>query len=100
MIPTGVSLTTYSGGVDDFLAMPLQALLDQVADGTLPVRTARVFGLDDIVEAHRTMESNTAGGKIVGRHPPTIEASASALGAFGRLRRHHSSAVRICVLAT
>ena len=65
VIPTGVSLTTYSGGVDDFLAMPLQALLDQVADGTLPVRTARLFGLDDIVEAHRTMESNTAGGKIV-----------------------------------
>jgi NADPH:quinone reductase-like Zn-dependent oxidoreductase len=65
VIPTGVSLTTYSGGVDDFLAMPLQALLDQVADGTLPVQIGRVFGLEDIVEAQRTMESNTAGGKIV-----------------------------------
>jgi len=65
VIPTGVSLTTYSGGVEDFLAMPLQTLLDQVANGVLPVRIGRVFALEDIVEAHRTMESNTAGGKIV-----------------------------------
>ena len=65
VIPTGVSLTTYSGDVKDFLAMPLQALLDQVATGVLPVRIGRVFGLDDIVEAHRTMEANAAGGKIV-----------------------------------
>lgn len=65
VIPTGVSLTTYSGGVKDFLALPLQVLLDQVADGVLPVRIGQVFGMDDIVEAHRTMEANTAGGKIV-----------------------------------
>ena len=65
VIPTGVSLTTYSGDVQDFLAMPLQELLDQVADGVLPVGIGRVFGLDDIVEAHRTMESNTARGKLV-----------------------------------
>ena len=65
VIPTGVSLTTYSAGVDDSLAMPLQALLHQVTDGTLPVRTARLFGLDDIVEAHRIMESNAGSGKIV-----------------------------------
>jgi NADPH:quinone reductase-like Zn-dependent oxidoreductase len=65
VIPTGVSLTTYSGGVEDFLSMPLQDLVDQVADGRLPVKVGRVFGLDDIVEAHRLMESNKAGGKIV-----------------------------------
>jgi NADPH:quinone reductase-like Zn-dependent oxidoreductase len=65
VIPTGVSLTTYSGAVEDFLSMPLQALIDQVADGRLPVRVGRVFGLDDIVDAHRLMESNKAGGKIV-----------------------------------
>jgi NADPH:quinone reductase-like Zn-dependent oxidoreductase len=65
VIPTGVSLTTYSGGVEDFLAMPLQALLDRVADGLLPIRIGRVSGLEDIVEAHRTMEANAAGGKIV-----------------------------------
>lgn len=65
VIPTGVSLTTYSGDVGDFLAMPLQALIDQVAHGTLPVRIGRVFQLQDIVQAHRLMESNAAGGKIV-----------------------------------
>lgn len=65
VIPNGVSLTTYSGGVDDFMAMPFQSLLDQVGSGTLPVRIGKVFALDDIVEAHRLMESNKAGGKIV-----------------------------------
>ncbi|MDP1532074.1 MAG: zinc-binding dehydrogenase [Rubrivivax sp.] len=47
------------------MALPLQALIDQVASGALPVARARVFRLDDIVEAHRLMEANQAGGKIV-----------------------------------
>jgi NADPH:quinone reductase-like Zn-dependent oxidoreductase len=65
VIPTGVSLTTYSGGVDDFMAMPFQALIDQVADGSLPVRFGPVFPLGEIVEAHRVMENNQADGKVV-----------------------------------
>ena len=65
VIPTGVSLTTYAGGVADFMAMPLQQLVDQVAEGKLPVASGPVFHIDDIVQAHRTMESNTARGKIV-----------------------------------
>ncbi len=64
-IPTAVSLTTYSGGVEDFMALPLQTLLDQVAAGTMPVTFGRVFRLDDIVSAHRLMEEGGAGGKIV-----------------------------------
>lgn len=64
-IPTAVSLTTYSGDVADFMAMPLQQLVDQVAAGTLAIQPARVFHIDQIVEAHRTMETNAAGGKIV-----------------------------------
>ena len=64
-IPTGVSLTTYSGDVGDFMAMPLQHLVDQVEAGVLTGPATRVFHIDDIVEAHRTMESNTVGGKIV-----------------------------------
>jgi NADPH:quinone reductase-like Zn-dependent oxidoreductase len=65
VIPTAVSLTTYSGGVADFIATPLQQLVGQVAAGTLPITPARVFHIDDIVEAHRTMEANRACGKIV-----------------------------------
>lgn len=64
-IPTGVSLTTYSGGVADFMAMPLQRLLDDVAAQRLPIIVGKVFGIDQIIEAHRTMETNCAGGKIV-----------------------------------
>jgi NADPH:quinone reductase-like Zn-dependent oxidoreductase len=65
VIPTAVSLTSYSGGVEDFMAMPLQSLLDQVAAGALPVRIGRVFAMEEIVDAHRLMESNRAEGKIV-----------------------------------
>lgn len=65
VIPTAVSLTTYAGDVQDFLTMPLQHLADQIAAGTLHVSVGRVFRLDEIVEAHRTMEENGAGGKIV-----------------------------------
>lgn len=65
VIPSAVSLTTYSGGVSDFMATPLQQLVDQVAAGTLTLPLGRVFHIDDIVEAHRTMETNTAGGKLV-----------------------------------
>ena len=44
---------------------PLDELVEQVAAGTLQVQVGRVFKLDDIVEAHRCMEENKAGGKIV-----------------------------------
>lgn len=65
VIPTAVSLTTYSGDVCDFMAMPLQELVDQASAGMLSPPMGPVFHIDDIVEAHRTMETNTAGGKIV-----------------------------------
>jgi len=44
---------------------PLDELVEQVAAGTLRVQVGSVFKLDDIVEAHRCMEENKAGGKIV-----------------------------------
>jgi NADPH:quinone reductase-like Zn-dependent oxidoreductase len=64
-IPTGICLTSYDGGPADFMRTPLQELVDQVAAGSLKVQIGRVFHLDEIVEAHRTMDANTAGGKIV-----------------------------------
>ena len=64
-IPNRVSLTSYSGEPEDFMSMPLQALVDDVATGHLKVKPGRVFRIDDIVEAHRCMEANEAEGKIV-----------------------------------
>ena len=64
-IPTAVGLTTYDGGVDDFARMPMQELIDEVASGKLHVQVGRVFHLDEIAGAHRTMEENKGGGKIV-----------------------------------
>jgi NADPH:quinone reductase-like Zn-dependent oxidoreductase len=65
VIPTAVCLTSYAGEAKDFMRMPLEELVEQVAAGTLRVQVGRVFRLQDIVEAHRCMEENKAGGKIV-----------------------------------
>jgi NADPH:quinone reductase-like Zn-dependent oxidoreductase len=65
VIPTAVCLTTYDGGPEDFMLTPLEELVELIAAGTLRVQVGRTFRLDDIVEAHRCMEENRAGGKIV-----------------------------------
>ncbi|HEY2051452.1 MAG TPA: zinc-binding dehydrogenase [Caulobacteraceae bacterium] len=44
---------------------PLQELVIQVEIGALKVLVGRVFHLNQIAEAHRRMEENKAGGKIV-----------------------------------
>jgi NADPH:quinone reductase-like Zn-dependent oxidoreductase len=64
-IPTAVSLTTYAGESEDFMLTPLEKLIEQIAAGTLHVQIGRTFHLDDIAEAHRCMEEDKAGGKIV-----------------------------------
>ncbi|KAI9717695.1 MAG: hypothetical protein M1828_007098 [Chrysothrix sp. TS-e1954] len=64
-IPTTVCLTTYAGDSEDFIATPLNDLAKQIASGTLRVQVGKVFNIDEIVEAHRMMEENKAGGKIV-----------------------------------
>jgi NADPH:quinone reductase len=48
--------------------VPLQKIADDVAAGRLEAKPARVFRFDEIREAHRTMETNEAGGKIVVVH--------------------------------
>lgn len=65
VIPTAVCLTIYAGESQDFMRMPFQELLDQIASAELRVQIGKVFHLDQIVEAHRLMEENKAGGKIV-----------------------------------
>jgi NADPH:quinone reductase-like Zn-dependent oxidoreductase len=64
-IPTSVKLTTYAGGAEDFVKTPLQAFIDELEAGRAQSRVGKVFNLEDIVKAHRCMEANRAGGKIV-----------------------------------
>jgi NADPH:quinone reductase-like Zn-dependent oxidoreductase len=64
-IPTGVYLTVYGGESEDFMRTPLKELAQQIETGTLRVHVGKTFHLDEIVLAHRLMEENKAGGKIV-----------------------------------
>jgi len=64
-IPTAVSLTTYDGGAEDFMLTPLDKLVREIVAGKPHVQLGKAFDLDDIVEAHRCLEENKAGGKIV-----------------------------------
>jgi NADPH:quinone reductase-like Zn-dependent oxidoreductase len=45
--------------------VPLQTIAAQVAAGRYKAKPARVFRFEDIREAHRVVESNQAGGKMV-----------------------------------
>lgn len=64
-IPTAVNLTTYSGGAGDFVSTPLQQVVDAVEQGKFAPPIGMTFTIDEIADAHRAMEENTAGGKIV-----------------------------------
>ncbi len=64
-IPSTVNLTTYAGESTDFMATPMQMVVSEIEAGRMTPKIGRVFQLDDIVEAHRCMEDNAAGGKIV-----------------------------------
>ena len=48
--------------------VPLQQIAGDVAAGRLEAKPARVFRFDQIREAHRAMEANEAGGKMVVVH--------------------------------
>ena len=65
VIPSAVSLTTYDGGSEDFMLTRLEDLVEKIAAKEVPIQIGKVFKLDQIVEAHRCMEENKAGGKIV-----------------------------------
>jgi NADPH:quinone reductase-like Zn-dependent oxidoreductase len=48
--------------------VPLQEIAQQVAAGRLKAKPSRVFRFEEIREAHRVMEANEAGGKMVVVH--------------------------------
>ncbi|GAA0573414.1 zinc-binding dehydrogenase [Paractinoplanes ferrugineus] len=67
MIPPGTKLTAFhSDSVKGAAGAPvLQRIVDQVQAGVLRPTVDRVFGLGDIVQAHRHMENDQAVGKLV-----------------------------------
>ena len=64
-LPSGVRLTAYGGDAADLPTDVLQAYLDAVAAGRLPVPIDRTYTLDQITQAHTDMEHGRATGKLV-----------------------------------
>jgi NADPH:quinone reductase len=69
-MPSGVQYSLFASfmfGTAEFplSEVPLQTVVDRVAQGIYKAKPARVFRFDEIQEAHRLMESNQANGKIV-----------------------------------
>jgi NADPH:quinone reductase-like Zn-dependent oxidoreductase len=64
-IPSGVFLTGYGGDASDLPPAVLQAFLDDVAAGRATMPIAKVYSLEQIVEAHGDMEHNRVAGKLV-----------------------------------
>jgi NADPH2:quinone reductase len=72
-MPSGVHLSFFGSfvfGAPGFPLsdVPLQQIAEDVAAGRLDVKPARIFGFNEIHEAHRAMEANEAGGKMVVVH--------------------------------
>jgi NADPH2:quinone reductase len=69
-MPFGVDLNAFASllyGTKDFphSDVPMQKIVDRVANGIYKARPVKVFPFEHIPEAHRLMESNSANGKIV-----------------------------------
>jgi NADPH2:quinone reductase len=69
-LPTGVQLSFFGSfvlGTEAFPVddIPLSRLIARAAAGVYRAKPTRVFRFEDIVEAHRVMESNEATGKMV-----------------------------------
>jgi NADPH:quinone reductase-like Zn-dependent oxidoreductase len=64
-IPTAVKLTSYSGEAADLSPRQLQDYISLVERGELRVKTGPVFQFEELIEAHKLMDANRAGGKIV-----------------------------------
>jgi NADPH2:quinone reductase len=69
-LPSRVQLSFFASfvlGTEPFPLsdIPLPTLIARAEAGTYSAKPARVFRFDEIVEAHRVMEANQAGGKMV-----------------------------------
>jgi NADPH:quinone reductase-like Zn-dependent oxidoreductase len=72
-MPSGTHLSAFGSalvtGTEEFplLEIPFQTIADRIAEGIYKAKPARIFRFEEIQDAHRLMESNEAGGKIVVR---------------------------------
>ena len=70
-LPTGAQFSFYGSafvlGTPDFplAGIPLQRMTANAEAGRYQAKPVRVFGFDQIVEAHRAMEEGAAAGKMV-----------------------------------
>jgi NADPH2:quinone reductase len=64
-LPSLVRLTVYMGDAVNLTKELLQDFINAVEAGEIHLNISKVFQLDEIVKAHKLMESNQAGGKIV-----------------------------------
>jgi len=64
-IPSLGKLTVYMGEAANLKKGLLQDFIDAVTDGKISLNIDKVFRFDQIVEAHKYMESNLAKGKLV-----------------------------------
>ncbi|MBD0851838.1 zinc-binding alcohol dehydrogenase family protein [Maribacter arenosus] len=64
-IPATVKLTVYDSGQVRSPATAFQEFIHDVETGKVKLGIGKVFRLEEIVQAHQLMESNSANGKIV-----------------------------------
>ena len=69
-MPFGVDLNAFASllfGTKDFphSDIPMQTIVERVANGRYKTRPVKVFPFEQLPDAHRLMESNSANGKIV-----------------------------------
>lgn len=73
-IPRGVRLTAYAGDAEDLPPVVLQAWLDRLESGALPVGPLHTYMLEDMPRAHADLEHNRVFGKLVGVIDPADRA--------------------------
>ena len=64
-IPSLGRLTVYMGDANNLNKERLQDFINSVANGDIKPTIDRVFGLEDLVEAHQYMEDSKGKGKLV-----------------------------------
>jgi len=64
-IPASVYLTCYDSGQIRVGGKHFQEFLQQIEQGEITPMIKRTFKLKELPDAHRLMEENTGGGKIV-----------------------------------